>query len=352
MLDISDEREQRVRNILEGVFAITEIGSEQFRITAIGDLLLPVRKAVEIIRERCDLIELMPLFRKKGEKVLIQFVPKLKRPAKSNYRINIILFLLTIVTTMFAGAMQLGVNPILKIYMGIPFSFTIILILGSHELGHYFASKRLGIKATLPYFIPFPHIIGTFGAVIKVKSPITDRKALLEIGAAGPLVGLLFAIPAVIIGLKISQIIPIQETGLSLGNSIFFHFISRILIGELPAGKDILLHPVAFAGWIGLFVTALNLLPIGQLDGGHIMYGLIGKYQQWIGWVIFFMMFVFGVFWPGWFLWAILIMVLIKVKHPPPLDDISPIPLKHKVVGVITMIFFILTFIPVPFLGL
>jgi len=354
MFDISSDREEKARNILDGVMQISEIGSEQFRITAIGELLMPVEEAVTITRKRCASMELMPVFRNKGGKVLIQFVPKPKKPRRSNYRINVILFLLTIVTTMFAGAIQLAnttemydaiIYAILNIHKGIPFSFTIILILGSHELGHYFASKRLGIEATLP------HIIGTFGAVIKVKSPITDRKSLLEIGATGPLVGLFFAIPAVIIGLNLSKVIPIQQAGLSLGNSILFHSISKIIIGEVPAGNDILLHPVAFAGWIGLFVTALNLLPVGQLDGGHIMYGLIGKYQQWTGWVVFFLMFVFGFFWPGWFLWAILIMVLIKIKHPPPLDDISPISWKHKIVGILTMVFFILTFIPVPFLG-
>ncbi|GAG91908.1 unnamed protein product, partial [marine sediment metagenome] len=215
---------------------------------------------------------------------------------------------------------------------------------------HYFASKRLGIDATLPYFIPFPHFIGTFGAVIKVKAPITNKKALLEIGAAGPLVGLIFAIPAVVIGLKLSTVIPVEEGGLGLGSSILFNLISKVVVGDVPPGKDILLHPVAFAGWIGLFVTALNLLPMGQLDGGHIMYGLIGRYQAWIGWVVFSSLFIFGFLWQGWFIWAILIMWFVKVKHPAPLDDISPISLKHKIIGIVAMIFLILTFIPAPFI--
>jgi len=350
MYDISSEREEKIRDILDGIMIISEVGSEQFRITVIGDFIIPHKEAVKQIKEKSDFVGLMPLFRRRKEKTLIQFVPKLKPPEKANYTINIILFILTIITTMFAGALQKGVNPFLKIYTGIPFSFTIMLILGSHELGHYFASKRLGIDATLPYFIPFPHFIGTFGAVIKVKAPITNKKALLEIGAAGPLVGLIFAIPAVVIGLKLSTVIPVEEGGLGLGSSILFNLISKVVVGDVPPGKDILLHPVAFAGWIGLFVTALNLLPMGQLDGGHIMYGLIGRYQAWIGWVVFSSLFIFGFLWQGWFIWAILIMWFVKVKHPAPLDDISPISLKHKIMGVVAMIFLILTFIPAPFI--
>jgi membrane-associated protease RseP (regulator of RpoE activity) len=350
MFDISSEREQNVRSILEGVMNISEIGSEQFRVTVLGDFLIPLKEAIATVKERALSHELMPLFRRRGERILIQFVPKLKPPQKSNYTVNVVLFILTIFTTMFAGALQQGVNPILQIYKGIPFSFAIILILGSHELGHYYASRRLGIAATPPYFIPFPHLIGTFGAVIKVKEPITNRKALMEIGAAGPLIGLVFSIPAVIIGLRLSTVIPVSESGLGLGNSLFFNFLVKSVIGDIPEGMDVLLHPVAFAGWIGLFVTALNLLPIGQLDGGHIMYSLIGKYQKWIGWCAFVSLFFFGFFWQGWFLWAIVILVLIKIKHPPPLDDISSIPTSHRIVGVVSMVLLILLFIPSPFI--
>lgn len=350
MFDISDKREEKIRIILDGIMTISEIGSEQFRITVIGDFIIPLKDAVKRIKERADTLNLMPLFRRRKKKVLIQFVPKPKPLKKIRYTVNIILFIATIITTMFAGALQMGVNPILKIYTGIPFSFTIILILGSHELGHYFASKRLGIDATPPYFIPFPHIIGTFGAVIKVRDPIPDKKALLEIGAAGPLIGLIFAIPAVIIGLKLSTIIPVGEGGLGLGNSILFALLSKVVIGDIPAGMDLLLHPVAFAGWIGFFVTALNLLPIGQLDGGHIIYGLIGRYQKWIGWIVFISLFIFGFLWQGWFLWAVVIVVIIKIKHPAPLDDISLVSLKHKIMGIAAMIFLIATFIPAPFI--
>lgn len=350
MFNISNEREEKVREIVGGIMEISAVGSEKFRITVVGSFLLPLADSVNAIRERSMRHGLIPYFRSRDGNVLVQFSPKPPEPKPSNYLVNIILFLLTIVTTLFAGAVQAGVNPFLKIYAGWPFSLTIMLILGAHELGHYFASKRLGVDATLPYFIPVGHpLIGTFGAIIKMRSPIPDRKALLEIGVAGPLAGLCFAIPALVIGLKLSSIVPMGEGGLQLGNSILFGVISRIVIGTLPEGMDVLLHPVAFAGWLGLFITALNLLPVGQLDGGHISYGLLGKYQRWTGWAFFVSLFAFGVFWLGWFVWLILILWFVKVEHPAPLDDLSGLPLRHKIIGTITMIFFILSFIPKPF---
>jgi membrane-associated protease RseP (regulator of RpoE activity) len=349
MFDISSEREEKAREILAGIMEISEIGSEQFRITVVGDFVLPRKDAISRVKERSASYGFLPLFRQRGTKVLIQFVPKPEKPKRINYTLNIVLFLLTIITTMFAGALQVGVNPITKIYVGIPFSFTIILILGAHELGHYFASKRLGIDATPPYFIPFPHLIGTFGAVIKVREPISDKRALLEIGIAGPFVGLFFAIPAVVIGLKLSHIIPAEQGGILLGNSLLFGIISKALIGPVPEGMDVLLHPVAFAGWIGFFVTAINLIPIGQLDGGHIMYGMVGRYQKWIAWIVFCVLVVLGFFWQGWFLWTVLIVVVIKLQHPPPVDDISPVPLAHKIAGFVSMMILVITFVPDPF---
>lgn len=348
MFGISNEREEKVRGILDGIMEIAEIGTEQFRITAIGDFLLPSADAIALVKERCAAFDLLPLFRRQGGRVLIQFLPKPKKPRRANYAINVILFLLTILTTMFAGAWQAIGYPNLKLYLGIPFSFTLLLILGAHELGHYFASRRLGIDATPPYFIPFPHFIGTFGAVIKIRERITDKRALLEIGVAGPFAGIFFAIPAVIVGLKLSSVIPAVQAGWILGDSLLFSLISRVMLGPVPEGMIVSLHPVAVAGWFGFFVTALNLLPIGQLDGGHIMYGMIGKHQKWVAWIIFCIVIFFGFFWLGWFFWAVLIVVLIKVQHPPPVDDISPAPLGHRIAGLIAMVIFVLTFVPNP----
>lgn len=266
--------------------------------------------------------------------------------------INIGLFIITIFTTILAGTVLSGKDPfhnLRNLIYGIPFSFTLLLILGSHEFGHYFACKRLGIKATLPFFIPAPFLLGTFGAVIKIKSPIPDRKGLMEVGAAGPLMGLIFAIPATIIGIKLSSTgLVTKEPGMiSMGNSLLFWFLTKISIQTPAPGYDILLHPVAFAGWVGLFITSMNLLPIGQLDGGHISYSLFGRAHKVIGIIMVGLMIILGIKWPGWFMWALLV-TLLGIKHPPPLNDTETIDTKHRMIGILSFCVFIITFIPCP----
>jgi Predicted membrane-associated Zn-dependent proteases 1 len=155
-------------------------------------------------------------------------------------------------------------------------------ILGVHEFGHYFAARRFGVDATLPYFIPFPSIVGTMGAVIKTKSPIPHRRALFYIGVMGPIPGFIVSLAAVIVGIMLSEIQPLPPAeGITpvFGDSILFGFIVHLFHSEIPAGFDIALHPFAWAGWIGFLVTSLNLIPIGQLDGGHILYSLLGRKQ-------------------------------------------------------------------------
>lgn len=266
--------------------------------------------------------------------------------------INILLFIITVFTTLFAGSIMEGGDPLndfSSILRGIPFSFTLMAILGFHELGHYFASRRNNVKATLPYFIPAPTLIGTFGAFIKMKSPIYNRKSLMEIGAAGPLAGFAVALPALIYGLSNSQIIRVTPGfGIKLGDSLLIKILSKMIFGTLPEGYDILLSSVAFAGWIGLLVTALNLLPIGQLDGGHIGYALFGKKHDIIAKVAFIAILPLAFFSEHWIIWAALIFFLIRIKHPPILDYGSPLDFKHKLMGWVSFVIFILCFIPDP----
>uniref|UniRef100_A0A7C4UD83 Site-2 protease family protein n=1 Tax=candidate division WOR-3 bacterium TaxID=2052148 RepID=A0A7C4UD83_UNCW3 len=268
------------------------------------------------------------------------------------YIINIVLFIITVITTTFAGTLQRGLNPFIikNLIAGLPFSISIIIILGSHELGHYFVARKNGISATFPYFIPAPHFIGTFGAVIKMQSPIPNRKTLIEVGAAGPITGFIFSTIAIIFGLKLSSLVKTSGMeGIRLGNSILFYILSKISFKEIKEGYDILLHPVAFAGWIGYFVTAMNLFPIGQLDGGHIIYGLFPSKQRLISLISVIIMVGFGFLWNGWLFFSLITMVLIGIIHPPTIDDYSPIDLKSIIIGIIAMILFILTFIPAPF---
>lgn len=276
----------------------------------------------------------------------------LKMSIIKKYGINIILFLLTIFTTMIAGTMQRGYNPLIikNLIYGLPFSLSIILILGSHELGHYYSARKNGIMATLPYFIPAPHFIGTFGAVIKMQSLIPNRKSLVQVGSTGPIVGFVVSTFAIIFGLKISSIVEQNNVeGIRLGNSLLFYILSKIIFKDIKEGYDILLHPVAFAGWIGYFITAMNLFPIGQLDGGHVIYGLFPKKQRLISLVAICVMVSFGILWNGWLFFSLITLVLIGIKHPPTNDDLIEIDNKTIIVGVISIIIFIFTFVPVPF---
>jgi len=267
--------------------------------------------------------------------------------------INVILFLLTLISTLIAGTFQQGINVFENpgfIWKGIPFSFTLLMILGAHEFGHYFMSKRHNIDVTLPYFIPAPSVIGTFGAFIKMRSPIMDRRILLDVGAAGPLAGVMIAIPAVLIGLSLSEIrFESIDAGMKLGTSIFFKLLSWIVYGYIPDEANLILHPIAFAGWIGLLVTCLNLLPVGQLDGGHVAYAVLGAKQSLISRGVLAVLVVLGIFgWSGWLIWAAILMV-IGSNHPPVIYDWIPLDKRRMAVGWITLAIFVLTFTPMPF---
>jgi len=282
--------------------------------------------------------------------------------------INLVLFLLTIFTTLLAGALQQGRNVFADpraLIAGIPFSFTLMAVLLTHEMGHYLTSRHHRVGATLPYFIPAPPIIGigTFGAFIRMTSPILSKRALLDIGASGPIAGFVVAIAAVAVGLHYSVVAQTSAVeGMKLGTPLIFSIISSLVIGPIPEGYDVMLHPIAFAGWIGMFVTALNLIPIGQLDGGHIVYAIFGRRHRAFSLLMIPILVVLGVLglpwvsdllgvygWPGWLLWAFLPLIF-GINHPPVLDGDIPLDRTRKFIGWIALVIFILTFTPTPFM--
>ncbi len=317
----------------------------------------------------------------------------------SNPRLNIILFIATVFTTTYASALlEMQMHPALALiylHKGLPFSVTLLTILLFHEFGHYLTAQKHHVDATLPYFIPAPSIIGTFGAVIKMRSRVHSKRILLDIGAAGPLAGVVVAIPATIIGLKLSTIQELTgaaEGGISLGSSLLFSGLAYVFVGDLPPNHEIFLHPVAFAGWIGFLVTMLNLIPVGQLDGGHIAYAVLGRerhqkiasfilpvllvlgllpipemllplfYQVFtkigllastsVSWWLLFqesVHWIAGYGWVGWLIWSLLLRYLIKPFHPPTEDEYMPLDTRRKVIGWIALGVFILTFTPAPF---
>lgn len=253
-------------------------------------------------------------------------------------RINFILFIATSFTTYLIN--------------GSSYAICIMTILLAHEMGHFIMCRKYRVDATWPFFLPMPlPPFGTFGAVIKMKGYIPDKRALFDIGAAGPIGGLIFAIPITIIGLSLSEVHPIPKDStsyLGLGEPMLFSFFAKMMIGEVSEGFDIVLSPVAFAGWAGLFVTALNLLPIGQLDGGHIIYALLGKhsgivYKAGIGAFCIFTLFVY----PGWIIFAVMLL-LFGFKHPPPADPFTQLDFKRKCIGVLMLIIFLISFTPIP----
>ena len=285
------------------------------------------------------------------EKDVVFRIPKISR-------LHWGLFISTIFTTLLAGAIMEGAlvfSKPLDILKGLPFSMTLMLILGTHEFGHYYYAQKHKVDATLPYFLPAPpflFLIGTFGAFIKIKSPIYKKDALLQIGAAGPIAGFIIAVPALIIGLKLSTIVEKVniENAIKLGDSLLMKLLTWISYPNLLESQDIMLHPIAFAGWIGLLVTMLNLLPIGQLDGGHIAYAMLGKKQNIFGKLAFISLIPLSFISLNWLFWGLLIFLLMRSAKHPPIHDINiPLTKYNKRIGYICFVIFILCFIPAPF---
>jgi membrane-associated protease RseP (regulator of RpoE activity) len=211
--------------------------------------------------------------------------------------------------------------------------------------------RKEGVAVSLPYFIPVPppFFLGTFGAIIRIKSPIEDKGSLVKVGSIGPILGFFLAIPITVIGLKLSPTSPSPpSSGLFLGNSFIFWILTETVI-KVPDSYSVSLHPIAFAGWVGFFITAINLLPVGQLDGGHISYGLFGRKAKVVGIGVVVLMVCLATLWLGWLVWASLALGVIGIKHPPPINDIKKIGKKEKILGGLGFLILGLCFTPMPF---
>jgi Zn-dependent protease len=283
--------------------------------------------------------------------------------------VNVLLLVLTVASVLYAGAgmsdqvaglefasdVEALLWPLRHLWLGWPFAVGLLSILGAHELGHYLAGRYYRVAVSLPYFIPMPlFLLGTMGAFIRMKGQARDRRAMLTIGAAGPLAGVVVAIPVLIIGLLLSEVGPMSAPGpegfvFLEGNSLLYGGIKLLLFGRwLPSGGyDVMIHSVALAGWAGLLVTAFNLIPAGQLDGGHVLYSLLGAKAQWLTWPILAASLALGLLWPGWWVWAGLIFLFGR-GHPEPLDGITRLDRPRKALAVLVLLIFILTFTPVP----
>ena len=288
-------------------------------------------------------------------------------PSPARPLLALTLFALTCLSTLFAGAVHAGAvdltRPPTWLLSGVPFAGTLLAILGVHELGHYVTARRYHAAVSLPYFIPAPppFPFGTLGAIIRMRSPVTDRNTLLDIAAAGPLAGLVLAIPALVIGLSWSTVGPAPDgLYIDVGNSVVTGVVRTAIFGPLPPGTFVYTHAVADAGWVGLFVTALNLFPVGQLDGGRIAYALFGRRHARIGRLVLGGTLAMGVVtwlwnldttWTAginWFVWAALLYFLIGVRHGAPLDDWTPLTPWRRRTGLLCLVLFVLLVPPHP----
>ena len=301
------------------------------------------------------------------------------------WKLHLILFLLTLLTTFTAGALLRGVDPLQTEFLrwrdtwipyptglgfrellaGAPFAVCLLVVLLGHELGHYFAARFHRVRTTLPYFIPFPpyfSVIGTLGAFIRIQSPMVRRTILLDVGVAGPLASFVLAFPMLVIGMALSQPAPgAASQGLPfvilfagepiwIGGSLLASSIGLLFHGGALGSVPIVLHPVAFAGWLGLFVTALNLLPLGQLDGGHILFAFAPGAQSRVGSVFLVGLLPLGFLWWGWWLWGAVALVTARrrVSHPALHQESVPLGPGRRAVAWLTILIFFLTFVPVP----
>ena len=280
--------------------------------------------------------------------------------------LNVVLFLVTLASVYFVpvyyfnveiygwgGAFRHALSD-LAAGRGLQFTAALMSILLVHEMGHFIAGRRRGIVTSWPYFIPAPNFIGTFGAVIRSKSPFWNRRDLIEVGATGPIAGWLVALAWLVYGLTKSQILPpnaapFSGMGFSLqGESILVRLLVPWLISPSGPNTFYLFSEAAFAGWVGMLVTALNMMPIGQFDGGHVVYGLVGKRQAVLGWIALATLVALGFQSPAWWVFAALGFAM-GVAHPPTLDDRQPLPTAARLWGLVAVVILILSFTPVPF---
>lgn len=387
-----------VRQVMNVQSVVRGEGKDQATARFVGRLTMDSEEAYNRLSREFERMGVTLLFRAEGEDHIALAIPGLIRPTPSNPLVNLLLFIVTLASVVFSGllngasylhpeATSLTTSLLLSpqvVGLGLLFAAAFLGILVCHEFGHYLAGRYHGTAVTLPYFLPLPGSpLGTLGAFIRLKSPPRNRKVLLDIGMAGPLAGLLIAVPVLLVGLALSRVtqLPATPAGFASitleGNSIFYLLAKFITHGQLlpapasyggvppllywvryvflgvPAplgGRDVLLHPLAWAGWAGLLVTALNLIPAGQLDGGHALYTLVGKRAAQVWPVLVVALVLLGMVWSGWWIWAALLFLLGRV-HAMPLDDVTRLDGPRKLIALSGLVLFLLLFTPIPLLA-
>jgi membrane-associated protease RseP (regulator of RpoE activity) len=372
---ITPEEEKSLRDCFPwGIYYLQNIDYRPQAILCRGKLRAVPEEAYRVIKDNVEKVfgdRFLLLFQEsfQGQPffALVANPWQKKNPAIEGEKLNrpflaLGLLLLTLLTTTVIGAELSGVttqqaenNPSL-ILQGLPYSLGLIAILGLHEFSHYLTAVKYKIQTTLPYFIPFPFFLGTFGAFIQMRSPVPTRKALFDVAVAGPLGGIIIAVPLLLWGLSLSEIVPVAEqssllnfTALNPHFSFLFSLLAKLALGsDLIAGKAIHLHPLAVAGYVGIIVTALNLMPVGQLDGGHIVHAMYGqKTAIIIGQLTRLFMFILALVESDFLLWAI-ILLLMPVTDQPALNDVTELDNKRDLLGLFSLVLLLSILLPLP----
>jgi len=353
--------QEALRREIEDVLVVKESEARGLALRWSGTLLVEPARALTTIEPRFQPYGFTPFLKREGDVTWIEALPLANVVARRRPVLSLVLFILTVISTLVAGGLWTGslpfltFNPLLqpmKLLDGAPFAVTLLGILGTHEFGHYFTARFYGASVSLPYFIPAPPPLpfGTLGAVIVMRSPARDRNSLFDIAVAGPLAGLVVAVPALLLGLSWSRVGPIPPDATTFGDSLLMRLLTYLVFGRIPEGMDVFIHPVALAGWVGLFVTALNLFPVGQLDGGRIAYALFGAWHRQVSIATFFGLLALGAAFQSvnWIVFAGLVVLLIGFHHAPPLDDLTPLSPRRYAVGVFCLILLVLLIPPIP----
>jgi membrane-associated protease RseP (regulator of RpoE activity) len=351
--------EALVRGQLDGVLSVEQRHISGRALAFGGRLLVPAAEALERLRGRLGPHGYTPFLREEAGSAWVHALPLAEVTGRPNPAINVALFLATVVTTLMVGARaplsELVSDPA-RLLAGVPFSASLLSILLFHEFGHYIFGRRHGMPVSLPYFIPAPpqiFIVGTLGAVIRLRGPVRDRRALFDMAVAGPLAGLVLAIPVCAVGLRLSTVVPLSQLGagggLELGESLLLKLLVWLVFGPLPADHTVLLHDVGLAAWFGFYVTVLNLIPAGQLDGGHLVYALFGPRHATISRLAAASLVLLGLWFSFvWVVWALLIVLLMGFQHSPPMDDITPLDRQRRVLGAFSLLLLFVLLPPVP----
>lgn len=371
----TDPRIIAIEDDLREVFSVHDVRvrSEGRVIVLAGRFLRSPALVFEHAQRRLAERGMIPLLRQEHGKDFVIAQPAPAAAGRRRLWVNAVLLVATIVSVVAAGTFQalpeaVWLNMDLSgevaatramagaiaehWTLGIPFAAALLGILGVHELGHYFVARHYKLDVSLPYFIPFPinYLTGTLGAVIRIESPFQSRRALFDVGIAGPLAGLAVALPVVALGLADAELVRIDPSagGMVFQEPLLFQWMAHLIAGPRPPGFDLQMNPLLMAGWWGFLVTALNLLPVSQLDGGHISYAMFGRYHTAVAWGMFGMAAAVALAKSPGYLLMLGLVFLMGLTHPPALDDVSSIGTPRRILGGLTLLLFFLLATPQP----